>query len=777
MVEAGSAEVYVRAKLADFEKQMSKARGETKSFADNAEKQTGRVERAFSQSAGSILRSLRNIGLGLAAAFSVRAISDYADRYTELSNALKIIGGEQTNVNQKIQDLHDISKRTRAPLEAIAKLYQRVSIAASELGTSQEDVLTFTENVGLALAQQGGSAAQASGALLQLSQAIGSGVVRAEEFNSILEGAYPIAMAAAKGLDAAGGSVARLRSLVIAGKVSSKEFFDAILSQSDELNKAFERTTPTTSQAFQQLSDSLLLFFGRISETTEASKGFAGAIIAIANAVTKLSEPATQVFKTLSDNMQRILTYAGTAAAFFAAPFVASFVAAAFSIKGLTTALTFLRGALIRTGIGALIVLAGELVYQFIQLTERTGGVQQAFEGLKTAAGGLVPALGSIWAKIKYGWYSMLAEMQKTWADFLHAIGDATLNLPGFEDVGLEIKGMAMRAGSAFYEMQAAASAAADEAERLKKEAEDAFSAGIKLGPNLGALISGTFSSLDPSKSFDSVKAMWDALKPKKVVIPGDETGTKKDKYANLTQSIKDNIEALKIEAQTFGMSEEAATRFRTQQELLNAAKDSGMKIDADVINSTGQLADEYARAQQKVEDFKLAQELAGDFIKGFAHDLRQGKSAMEAFSNALNRLADKLLDMALDSAINMFLANLFPGGGGIGSIIGSIFGGARAAGGQVQAGKSYTVGERGVERFVPNQNGMIIPNNALSSGEQKIMLTLDVKTDPGVMVEIADQRISKSAPGIVQVSVQQSQRVTRDALPGMIQEAQARNL
>jgi hypothetical protein len=48
-------------------------------------------------------------------------------------------------------------------------------------------------------------------------------------------------------------------------------------------------------------------------------------------------------------------------------------------VRGLATALVILRGALIRTGIGALIVGAGELVYQFSQLVARVGGVGEAF--------------------------------------------------------------------------------------------------------------------------------------------------------------------------------------------------------------------------------------------------------------------------------------------------------------------------------------------------------------------------------------------------------------
>ena len=70
------------------------------------------------------------------------------------------------------------------------------------------DAIVFTAGVGDALKIAGTDAGQASGALLQLSQALGSAVVRAEEFNSINEGARPILQAAGKGYAGAEGSVA-----------------------------------------------------------------------------------------------------------------------------------------------------------------------------------------------------------------------------------------------------------------------------------------------------------------------------------------------------------------------------------------------------------------------------------------------------------------------------------------------------------------------------------------------------------------------------------------
>ena len=116
-----------------------------------------------------------------------------------------------------LDDVTAVAVRTRAPVLALAGVYQRGSIAAKELNASQEELIRLAEIAGKAVAIQGGGLQTARGALTQLSQTLGQSVVRGEEFNSILEGAFPIALAAARGIERVGGSVGRLRTEIIEG--------------------------------------------------------------------------------------------------------------------------------------------------------------------------------------------------------------------------------------------------------------------------------------------------------------------------------------------------------------------------------------------------------------------------------------------------------------------------------------------------------------------------------------------------------------------------------
>jgi len=518
-----------------------RVKAELNGIGDAGERSFGRIEK----SANMVGRVAGRVFGILAAGFSVRALGDMARRYTEIGNTLRVLGVEQDQVGANIQRLGDIAQRTLTPLDAMANLYQRVSMAGGELGASQQEILRFTENIGLALAQQGGSAQQASGALLQLSQALGGGTVRAEEFNSILEGAFPIALAAARGIDEAGGSVAKLRNLVIEGKVSSDEFFRAILSQTEELEATFANTLPTIGQAWQVLSDQITIFVGSANSAVGVSAAIAQAILVLAN------------------NVERLASYALAAAVAFGTRFAAGLVAAAASTFTLSGALTVLRTALIRTGIGALIVGAGELIYWFGQLVKRIGGVGEAFSllgeiasavwsGIVTAAQSVPVGLSAVWASVQAGFYRMIQGLQERWAGFLGAMASAAQSIPFLEEGIAPLNDAAASAAQGLRDIGMAAAEAELRADGLRRQASELVSSGWEqvqeaMG-RLGAVVTGageeSEDALDGTQ--DAADRVTDALNGageaggaagKKIKEAGEEAATG---WAKTVETLRD---------------------------------------------------------------------------------------------------------------------------------------------------------------------------------------------------------------------------------------------
>jgi hypothetical protein len=160
-----------------------------------------------------------------------------------------------------------------------------------------------------------------------------------------------------------------------------------------------------TGDAIAKLSQIWLGLTNRLTAAVApALETVANALADVARGTGPLGGAITLVF----DNLGRLATYAATFVAFMAGRWVAGMAVAALSVRGLATALVFLRGALIRTGIGALIVGAGELVYQFTRLVERVGGVGEAFRLLGDLA-------KEVWSRISLSLDAAFANMAAGW--------------------------------------------------------------------------------------------------------------------------------------------------------------------------------------------------------------------------------------------------------------------------------------------------------------------------------------------------------------------------
>ena len=256
------------------------------------EGQLNRLERR-QRGLTSGFRAAASAAAAFAGALATREIIRLTNTYQGLQNQLRVVTDSQAELNAASERLFEIAQETRTPLESTVELFSRASIAADELGASQEELFRLTEITGQALAVQGSSAQEASGALRQLSQSFSSGIVRAEEFNSILEGAFPLAQAAARGIDEAGGSVGRLRQLVVEGEISSREFFEAILEGGEQLEEQFANTDVTISQAFTNIQNSLIQFVGQLSDSTGIGDGLAGVLQGVSEQIDDLGDALT----------------------------------------------------------------------------------------------------------------------------------------------------------------------------------------------------------------------------------------------------------------------------------------------------------------------------------------------------------------------------------------------------------------------------------------------------------------------------------------------------
>lgn len=126
---------------------------------------------------------------------------------------------------QSFAELKKMSQQTGASLSAAVDVFQRLSFSRKEINATIDDMLSFTKTVQSLAVISGTSTQNLEAGLRQLGQSMSSGLVRAEEFNSLLENIPAVANKAAEGL---GLTTGQLRLLVIEGKMTSKMLFDVI---------------------------------------------------------------------------------------------------------------------------------------------------------------------------------------------------------------------------------------------------------------------------------------------------------------------------------------------------------------------------------------------------------------------------------------------------------------------------------------------------------------------------------------------------------------------
>ena len=195
-----------------------------------------------------------------------------ADGYTNLQNRLRLVTDSQQGLNAATEETFRIAQRTRSSWEGTVQVYQRFAQNAQRLKLSQEQVARATETMGKAVALSGASAGAAQAAMVQFGQALASGVLRGDEFNSMAENTPAVMDAMARGL---GVSRGELRAMAADGKLTAEAVTQALLRVSDSVDADFAKTQATVGQAFQSFNDSLTKFAGEADKATGVSRALA----------------------------------------------------------------------------------------------------------------------------------------------------------------------------------------------------------------------------------------------------------------------------------------------------------------------------------------------------------------------------------------------------------------------------------------------------------------------------------------------------------------------
>lgn len=230
------------------------------------DKVPGAVDRGNSALArmGGLLR-------GLVAGFGVLALTKIADEWAGVEGRVSLVTDGIEEQKTALAGLYSIAQATGQAYTATAGLFQSVQRNAKELALTLADSLKLTDTIGRAMTIGGGSRASQEAAIVQLGQALGSGALRGEELNSIMEQAPRLAQAIAEAFDV---PIGKLKDMGKEGKLTSKALAAGLLKQSRKLGDEFERMPMTFSRAFTRLSNSLGQQIDKLNKSSGAARIF-----------------------------------------------------------------------------------------------------------------------------------------------------------------------------------------------------------------------------------------------------------------------------------------------------------------------------------------------------------------------------------------------------------------------------------------------------------------------------------------------------------------------
>lgn len=227
-----------------------------------------------------------------------RAFLVAADNMNQLNARITRLTGSSAEASATMQSLVSISSATGSSLQDTQKLWETLNSALRDTGATNGQITQLTETLQKIGRIGGSSTEEMAAALRQFGQSISSGVVRAEEFNSILEQMPELARQMAAGL---GVSVGELRQLMLDGKLTAQDALNAIQRQTALVNSAFSTLPRTMSQANTSLTNSFLLMVDNINKATGASNGMVLVIDSLAAAIGKLTGQASTASQQIAD--------------------------------------------------------------------------------------------------------------------------------------------------------------------------------------------------------------------------------------------------------------------------------------------------------------------------------------------------------------------------------------------------------------------------------------------------------------------------------------------
>lgn len=210
-----------------------------------------------------------------------------------LENQLRLVTTSASELDRLLQVLRKTAIDNRTAFDSTVELFVKLRVATEELGISEERIISVTSKLSQALQVAGADAATTNSVIRQFSQAMASGTVRGDEFNSLVEGLGPALAIMAR---ESGITVGELRRMSQAGELTAEKMFE-MLEASNSLTTAFQQMEPTLESLETRFSDTFDAFLIKLGEVFLVTQGYENALTRL----TRLMEDFADVEGSLTD--------------------------------------------------------------------------------------------------------------------------------------------------------------------------------------------------------------------------------------------------------------------------------------------------------------------------------------------------------------------------------------------------------------------------------------------------------------------------------------------
>lgn len=376
---------------ADKASKSSKKAGDgAKKFGDDAKKAGDDVDGLKRKTDGlkTAFGALKGVMFTAFAVAGVGGIIATADQMQNLASQIRLATDSTEQFHAVQTKLRAIANEQRSSFDAVVDLYSNSQRSLSALGKSQQDVINFTRNMTMAMNVGGRSAQAQAAALTQLGQALASGVLRGDEFNSVAEQAPILMDLIAKEMGVTSNAI---RDLAKDGKITADVVYNAVAKATDSLSAMSAKMPTTVSQALQVIKNEYNYLIDDImNQNSMMSQNIANAVLWAAEHFRTLVSAAAMVgvvwLGIIAKNSALVTSFVTLTGATVAS--TKASVANAFSVQGQITAYQVLELKILSlsTGLGFKIVKTIQATTNAVAYARSLVGLAKSFNTATAAA-------------------------------------------------------------------------------------------------------------------------------------------------------------------------------------------------------------------------------------------------------------------------------------------------------------------------------------------------------------------------------------------------------